>query len=198
MEITRIIFYSFSALALLSACMMVLLKNPVKALLCLALVFCAYAGLWVVLQAEFLAMILVLVYVGAIMVLFLFVVMMLDVEKVILKQRLRAYAPMGILIYLMMSFSLIYMVKSTFGAQTYLQPMNVGYSLDNLGLLLYTEYLYPLILAGVLLLLAMIAAIALTLRKRPHSKVVDLSTVSKVSKANRLRIIAMPSSREIL
>lgn len=199
MEITRIIFYSFSALALFSAAMMVLCKNPVKALLCLGLVFCAYAGLWVLLQAEFLAMILVLVYVGAIMVLFLFVVMMLDIEKSVLKEGRTFYFLLGIAAYFIMSGLLLYIVNPTlFGVEYYPEPMARSYSLNNLGLLLYTEYLYPFIIAGVLLLVAMIAAIALTLRKRPHSKkVVDLAAIQKTSKANRLRIVSMPSFREI-
>ena len=189
MEIERIIFYSFSSLALLSAGMMLMLRNPVKALLCLALVFVCNAALWLLLRAEFLSMILVLVYVGAIMVLFLFVVMMIDIESVELQKGLTRYFPLGISAYLLMSVLLLYVVGATiFGLKRYPYPDQVPYSLHTLGVALYTDYLYPLIVAGVLLLLAMIAAISLSFRKREHNKAIYPSLQMKASKANRLRL----------
>ena len=189
MEIERIIFYSFSSMALLSAGMMVMLRNPVKALLCLALVFVCNAALWLLLRAEFLSMILVLVYVGAIMVLFLFVVMMMDIESVELQKGLTRYFPLGIGAYLLMSVLLLYVVNATiFGLKRYPYPDQVPYSLKNLGVALYTDYLYPLIVAGVLLLLAMIAAISLSFRKRENNKAIHPSLQMKANKANRLRL----------
>ncbi len=189
MPIERIIFYSFCSLALLSAAMMVMLRNPVKALLCLALVFVCNAALWLLLRAEFLSMILVLVYVGAIMVLFLFVVMMIDIESVELQKGLTRYFPLGIGAYLLMSVLLLYVVNATiFGLKGYPYPDQVPYSLKNLGVALYTDYLYALIVAGVLLLLAMIAAISLSFRKRENNKAIDPSLQMKANKANRLRL----------
>jgi NADH-quinone oxidoreductase subunit J len=189
MPIERIIFYSFSLLALLSAGMMVMLRNPVKALLSLALVFVCNAGLWLLLSAEFLSMILILVYVGAIMVLFLFVVMMIDIESVELQKGLTRHLPLGIVAYLLMSVLLLYVVGSTiFGLKRYPYPHQMPYSLKNLGVALYTDYLYPLTIAGVLLLLAMIAAISLSFRKRDNNKAIDPSLQMKASKGNRLRL----------
>ncbi|MBP6104039.1 MAG: NADH-quinone oxidoreductase subunit J [Gammaproteobacteria bacterium] len=189
MPIERIIFYSFSLLALLSAGMMVMLRNPVKALLSLALVFVCHAALWLLLRAEFLSMILVLVYVGAIMVLFLFVVMMIDIESAIFQKGFTRYFPLGIGTYLLMSVLLLYVVSAnTFGLKRYPYPDQAPYSLHTLGVTLYTDYLYPLVVAGVLLLLAMIAAISLSFRKRENNKAIDPSLQIKASKANRLRL----------
>ncbi len=197
MPLENIIFYSFSVLALISAAMMVILRNPVKALLCLALVFVCNAVLWLLLRAEFLSMILILVYVGALMVLFLFVVMMIDIESTVLQRSLTRYFPLGIIAYLLMSAMLLYivhpfMVGSTYARNPHSMP---NHSLYTLGLLLYTDYLYPLVVAGVLLLVAMVAAISLSFKRKANNKAIDPSLQMKANKANRLRFATKDPSR---
>lgn len=183
MDIERAIFYGFSSLTLVSASLVVFLKNPVQAVLCLAFTFLSMVPLWLLLNAEFLSMILILVYVGAIMVLFLFVIMMVDIEIESQNTRLMRYFPIGLLVGAVMAAILIF----SLGSFENLKPGS-GFSLNELAIVLYTDYLYPLEIAGILLLSAMIAAIQLNFRRKTTKTLIKTEAQLKVSKAERLTI----------
>lgn len=195
-----IIFYSFSVLGILSAIAVILSKNSVRAVLFLVLTFFAMAGLWMTLQAEFLSIILVLVYVGAVMVLFLFVVMMLDIDSAATRGGFTRYLPLGIIVSLTFIFGLIYALFPNFGMDytSSFTEHALNYSnIKTLGELLYTEYLYPLEIAGVLLLVAMIAAISLTLRERGDTRTPNPARQVEVNKKDRLKMIKMTKETEV-
>ncbi len=191
----QLVFYGFSALLILSALMVILVKNSVKAVLFLVLCFVASAGLWMLLEAEFLAITLVLVYVGAVMVLFLFVVMMLDVNFAALRQGFNKTLPIALLVSIAFLLMLHWLVGDNhFGLQQIAEPAKHAADYSNvkeLGRVLYTEYFYPFELAAVILLVAMIAAISLTFRGKRSRKSQDIDKQVHVSKHDRLRIIKM-------
>jgi len=170
-------------------------RNPMHAVLFLVVTFISAAGIWLLLEAEFLAITLVLVYVGAVMVLFLFVVMMLDINLVQLRKDFWRWLPFGAVLAGLMAFEMIWVL----GAQeTSVGKTAVKHAADysntkELGRLIYTDYVYPFELAAVLLLVAMIAAIALTLRRRKDAKSQVVSEQIAVKKADRLRIVKMQS-----
>lgn len=200
MSFQDIIFYLFSAILIASALGVITFRNPVYSALLLVLSFITCAGLWLLLEAEFLAITLVLVYVGAVMVLFLFVVMMLDINLVKLREGFWKWFPFGGLIALVMvvEISMVLMGKY-FGldAMSNPQPHAADYSnTKELGRLIYTEYVYAFELAAVLLLIAMVSAIALTLRHREDKKVVDPAKQVSVQKKDRLRIVSMPTEKK--
>ncbi len=199
MSFEQSVFYLFSGLAIAGATNVILARNPVKAVLSLVLTFFATAVIWMLLKAEFLSVILVLVYVGAIMVLFLFVVMMLDVELASVRSRLSHYWLLGTVVAGTFVSGLIYVVgPQQFGIALVKAPNghSVDYSnIKALGTLLYSSFLYPLELAGVLLLVAMVAAISLTFRGKRLNKVIDPKHQVFVSKEDRLRIVNMPSEK---
>src|SRR6266481_3348636 len=199
MDFKQFVFYVFATLLVVAAGAVVTLRNPVKSALFLVLAFFSAAGLWLLLSAEFLAIVLVLVYVGAVMVLFLFVVMMLDVNFDRLRERWRSYIPVGwtvgILVLVEMGLVLIggYLAPASAPA-----PAAAPASFSNtrsLGLQLYTDYAYPLEIAAVLLLVAIIAAIALTHRERRESKYQNPSGQVRVRPGDRLRILKMPAEK---
>ncbi|HTQ12443.1 MAG TPA: NADH-quinone oxidoreductase subunit J [Rhizomicrobium sp.] len=172
MILQTLAFYFFSAVLLLSALMVISARNPVHSVLFLILSFFNAAGLFVLLGAEFLAMILVVVYVGAVAVLFLFVVMMLDIDFAELKRGAMQYLPLGALLGLVLAAELI-IVSGVIGAKGGPLPMAAPGALTNteaLGHVLYTDYIYYFQIAGLVLLVAMIGAIVLTLRARPGVK----------------------------
>lgn len=196
------LFFILSGMAVLSAAMMVLLNNPVRCALSLVLAFVASSGLWLLAQAEFLALVLVLVYVGAVMTLFLFVIMMLDIEKLTGKSHFVRYLPIslaiaGLLVILMIQalkpeYLAAFQVSSAAGAAI---ADNIG-NTERLGLVLYTVYAYPLEIAAVLLLIAIISAIILAHRPPRTSRVQKLQEQLAANKANRLTIVKM-SAHEI-
>jgi NADH-quinone oxidoreductase subunit J len=196
MDFTTVIFSAF-ALTLLGAGMGVILsRNPVHAALFLVLAFFTGAGLWMMLEAEFLAITLVLVYVGAVMVLFLFVVMMLNVDLDRLREGFWQHLPLGAGVALIMVAEMVLVVSSKqfskLGAD--LQPASeTASNTRDLGMQLYTHYVYPFELASVILLVAIVAAIALTLRKRKDSKHLDPAQQVLVKASDRLRIVSMRS-----
>lgn len=197
MPIMEIVFYLFGAILIASALSVVTVGNPVYAVLFLVLSFFSAACIWMLLQAEFLAIVLVLVYVGAVMVLFLFVVMMLDVSGHQKRAHFARYLPVGLLVAVAMAAQLFLLIW-TQGLKTQAMPTPypAGYShTEALGLLLYTDYLYAFEIAAVLLLVAIIAAIALTHRKRPETRYQDPSLQIKVRKEERVRLVSMPSER---
>jgi NADH-quinone oxidoreductase subunit J len=197
MELTfqQLVFYSFAALLIMSALMVILVRNSVKAVLFLVLCFVASAGLWMLLEAEFLAIALVLVYVGAVMVLFLFVVMMLDVNFAAMKQGFTRILPLALVVAVGFLWMLNWLVGDQhFGLEQIATPAAHGVEYSNvkqLGRLIYTDYFYPFELAAVLLLVAMVAAISLTFRGKRGRKSQSVNKQVKVTKSDRLRIIAM-------
>lgn len=190
MEFTSVVFYFLSAILLLSGLRVVTVRHPVHAALFLVLAFFTAAGLWVLLEAEFLAITLVLVYVGAVMVLFLFVVMMLDINIETMRADFRKYLPLAGLISGLMALEMyIVLGGQDFGLKMP-APQPADYSNTKaLGRVLYTEYAYAFELAAVILLVAIVAAIALTLRRRPGIKWRDPATQVVVKKSGRLRMV---------
>jgi NADH-quinone oxidoreductase subunit J len=189
------LFYLFSAVLLFAAFRVITARSMVHAALFLVLSFCSAAAVWLLLRAEFLAIALVLVYVGAVMVLFLFVVMMLDIStdssRVGFWQHLPLAGLIGAVIALEMALVLMGGFRFTEAAPPDPELLRLGNS-KLLGVEIYTKYLYPLQIAAVLLLVAIIAAIALTLRRRKDSRYQDPGQQVKAKKADRLRIIRMP------
>ncbi len=190
MEFTSVVFYFLSAILLLSGLRVVTVRHPVHAALFLVLAFFTAAGLWVLLEAEFLAITLVLVYVGAVMVLFLFVVMMLDINIETMRADFRKYLPLAGLISGLMALEMYVVLGGQEFGLKMPEPKAVDYSNTRaLGRVLYTEYAYAFELAAVILLVAIVAAIALTLRRRPGLKWRDPATQVVVRKADRLRMV---------
>jgi NADH-quinone oxidoreductase subunit J len=199
MLIETIIFYFFAALTVLSAVSVVTVRNPVHAALFLVLTFFSSAFIWMMLEAEFLAITLVLVYVGAVMVLFLFVVMMLDINISRLREGFIKFLPVGILLALIMFGMLYYVLTGNqFSVDSMAAPAARAADYSNtraLGQVLYTDYVFAFEIAAVILLVAIIAAIALTLRRRPGTRYQNPSEQMKVQKKDRLRIIKMEAEK---
>ena len=194
-----ILFYVFAAIMFGAALGVVFSRNPVHAVMFLVLTFFNAAVLWLMAEAEFLAIVLVLVYVGAVMVLFLFVVMMLEVDVEAAKRGLTRYAPLGIGIALLMAVELIQVIwlrsQASEGTSGFV-PTPEGYSNTKaLGAVLYTEYVYAFEIAAVILLLAIVAAITLTMRKRPGLKVQDIASQVAVRAKDRSRVVKMDSEK---
>lgn len=193
--IEQIVFYLFGGILLLSASMVVVVRNPIHAALFLVLSFFASAAIWLLLHAEFLAIALVLVYVGAVMVLFLFVVMMLDINIVTVRDGFARYLPVGIVVAVLMVTAMGLVVGSDyFMSETYMAIKSVGADYSNtreLGLTLYTEYLYQFEIAGAILLVAIIAAISLSMSKAKITKVKQPEEQLSVTKRDRLRVVKM-------
>ena len=194
MDNTTALFYVFSAVLLFAAFRVITARSPVYAALYLVLAFFSASCVWVLLRAEFLAIALVLVYVGAVMVLFLFVVMMLDIDVGALRAGFWKHFPVaalvGVVIALEMAAVLLPGFRLTDAPIADAAALKLG-NTKMLGIEVYTRYLYPLQIAAVLLLVAIIAAIALTLRARKDSKRIDPSEQIKAKKADRLRIVQM-------
>ena len=193
MSFEQFVFYVFAAAMLGSALMVITLRNPVHAALSLVLTFFSGAALWLLLEAEFLAITLVLVYVGAVMVLFLFVVMMLDINLAKMQEGFVKLLPLGVLLALLVVGMMVYVVgPGNFGLERFADPAPHGADYSNtreLGRILYTVYVYPFEIAAAILLVAIIAAISLALRKRPMTKHQDPDLQIAVRKEDRLRIV---------
>ncbi|WP_374266597.1 NADH-quinone oxidoreductase subunit J [Zoogloea sp.] len=199
MDFQTVIFYFFSTILVLASLRVITARNPVHAALFLVLAFFTAGGIWMLLHAEFLAIALVLVYVGAVMVLFLFVVMMLDINLERIRQGFWSYLPVGALIGVLMVVEMVMVLGGRyFGLEGMPQPSDVpaGYSnTKELGRLIYTDYVYPFELASIVLLVAMIAAVALTLRKRNNVKKVDPAQQVAVKRDDRVRIVRMNTEK---
>ena len=192
------LFYIFAAILVFAAVRVVTSRNPVHAVLWLVLAFFTAAAHWLMLQAEFLAIVLVLVYVGAVMVLFLFVVMMLDVNFDSMRTQFKSYVPVGAtvgaLVLIEMALTLIGGRVSA-GSVPTAAGAGAGGNTKALGSLVYTDYVYPFEIAAVVLLVAIIAAIALTHRTRRDSKYQKPGDQVKVRPRDRLRVLQMPSEK---
>ena len=194
-----VVFYLFAAMTVLAALRVITARNPVHAALFLVLAFCSMSGIWMMLEAEFLAIALVLVYVGAVMVLFLFVVMMLDINLVQLREGFWRWFPFGAALAVIMVFQMYLVLgnRQTAETGTSLSRHAAGYSnTKELGRLIYTDYVYPFELAAVLLLVAIVAAIALTLRRRRNVKSQNVADQVAVRREDRVRIVSVPSEKK--
>jgi NADH-quinone oxidoreductase subunit J len=193
------VFWFFAVILVIAAICVITARNPVHSALFLVLSFFTAAALWILLRAEFLAIALVLVYVGAVMVLFLFVIMMLDINLDRLREGFWSYLPLGASVGIVMVLEMaVVLGGSYFGLQVLPAPKDPGAGYSNtkeLGRLLYTDYAYPFELAAVLLLVAIIAAIALTLRKRKDTKYQDPAAQVAVRKEDRIRLVSMPPEK---
>ncbi|MGQ0657824.1 MAG: NADH-quinone oxidoreductase subunit J [Chromatiales bacterium] len=193
------IFWMLAALLLFAGTMVITVRNPVHAVLFLVLAFVASSGLWLLLEAEFLAIALVLVYVGAVMVLFLFVVMMLDVNITQLREGFARYLPVGAAVALLTVVAMSLVVgPHHFGLEQFAAPPRraAGYSnTAELGRALYTDYLYPFEIAAVVLLVAIIAAIALTMRGIRQGKTPKPEDQVSVRRSERVRLVKMPAEK---
>jgi len=195
MDVQSALFYAFSAVLLFAALRVITSRNPVHAALFLVLAFFQASGIWMLLKAEFLSITLVLVYVGAVMVLFLFVVMMIDVNMDKLRQGFWSHFPLAASIGAVLALELASVLMGGFRSSV---PVDLvaapGTPISNtkeLGVALYTDYLYPLEIAAVLLLVAIIAAIALTMRERKDSKLQNPAEQINTKPADRLRLVKM-------
>ena len=198
MDVKTGLFYLFSAVLLFAAFRVITARNPVYAALYLVLAFFQASAIWLLLRAEFLAIALVLVYVGAVMVLFLFVVMMLDINVDALRQGFWKHFPLAAAVGALIALEMAAVLMGGFRLSAPKSPLATGPDTSNtleLGKLLYTDYLYPLEIAAVILLVAMFAAIALTLRARKDSKYVNPADQVRVKARDRVRIVQMPVTR---
>jgi NADH-quinone oxidoreductase subunit J len=188
-------FYVFAAILVFAGLRVITTRNPVHAALWLVLSFFTSGAIWLMLQAEFLAIALVLVYVGAVMVLFLFVVMMLDVNFDSLRKQFRSYLPQGVIVGALVLFEMALVVLSSAIGGSEAPPLPTGSNTRALGQVLYVDYVYPFEIAAVVLLVAIIAAIALTHRKRKATRYQDPALQAKVRREDRVRIVQMPAEK---
>ena len=199
-EFATVVFYVFSAIMLFAASRVISVKNPVHAALFLVLAFFSASALWMLLKAEFLAIALVLVYVGAVMVLFLFVVMMLDINVEELRKQFRSYLPVGLLVGAAVLVEMVLLLSLSFGKKVGTTGSTNAVVIDGsntkaLGIELFTKYIYAVEIAGVLLLVAIVAAIALTLRDRRETRYQNPGEQVLVKRNDRLRILKIASEK---
>ena len=195
MTIEKGIFYFFAIIMIYAAVRVITIRNPVHAALHLVLAFFASAALWMLMEAEFLSITLVLVYVGAVMVLFLFVVMMLDINIAEIREGFVNYLPVGFMIGLVILLEMGMVVgPEFFGLENYSSPQRHAADYSNtaeLGRVLYTVYVYPFEIAAAILLVAIVAAISLTMRRRPEAKKQTPGKQVQVKASDRLRVVKM-------
>ncbi|MDP6391648.1 MAG: NADH-quinone oxidoreductase subunit J [Arenicellales bacterium] len=200
MNFLLIVFFVFAAILVGASALVVTVRNPVKAALYLVLAFFSAACIWLTLEAEFLAITLVLVYVGAVMVLFLFVIMMLDIDLAQMRAGFVRYLPLGLLVGVAMAGELVLVVLAgEFDLDTVPRPGGHDAQYSNtreLGRVIYTDYVFAFEVAALILLVAIVAAITLTLRRRPETRYQRPQQQVRVRKEDRLRIVQMPSAGE--
>jgi len=190
------IFYALAAVLLLSGLRVITARNPVHGALFLVLAFFTAAGLWLLLRAEFLAIALVVVYVGAVMVLFLFVVMMLDINIERVREGFWRNLPLALVVGIIMVWEMVTVLAYRYWG-TAPRQLPAGYSnTKELGRQLYTDYAFAFEVAAVILLVAIIAAIALTLRRRKDTRSQDVSEQVRARPSERVRLVSMPSEKE--
>jgi len=194
LEPKTLLFYIFSAILVIAALRVITARNPVHAALFLVLSFFTAAGIWMLLHAEFLAILLVLVYVGAVMVLFLFVVMMLDLDLDLMRKGFKQFMPVASLVGAVIVAEMsIVLIRGFIGTAQPVQNLSPEVAANNtkaLGTLLYTEYLFSFEVAGVILLVAIIASVALTLRRRKDTKTQDIAEQIRTRKEDRVRMVS--------
>jgi NADH-quinone oxidoreductase subunit J len=195
MNFESLVFFVFAAIMVFAALRVITARNPVHAILWLVLSFFTAAGIWLLLRAEFLAIALVLVYVGAVMVLFLFVVMMLDVNFDALRKHFASYLPVGVTVGVLIIAQMILLLYNTTRGVAAAPPATAP-NTRALGRLLYVDYVYPFEIAAVILLVAIIAAIALTFRRRRSTKYQDPASQVKVRRRDRVRLLDLPIEKK--
>lgn len=197
--IHQVVFFVFAIMTIASAVMVIILRNPVYSALNLVLTFVSSAVLWMLLQAEFLALVLIFVYVGAVMTLFLFVVMMINIDKVVIRERFVRFLPLGILVMVVLLGLLFLAFGPKHFAFSSLLPTHYGPNYSNtsvMGTLLFTDFLYPFEIAAVLLLVAIIAAISLAFHGRKlDTKAQQIDLQHQAKKVDRLRIVKMKTEK---
>ena len=198
--VTGLLFYTFAAILIVAALGVIASRNPVHSALFLVLAFVQSSALWLLIEAEFLAITLVLVYVGAVMVLFLFVVMMLDINTEELRKGFTKYLPLGAVVALIVVLEIGHVIWFKSQGLRFLttpegQPADYS-NTKELGAVLYTEHVYAFEIAAVILLLAIVAAITLTMRKRPGLKLQDIGKQVAVRSQDRVRIVKVEPSKE--
>ncbi|PKO82140.1 MAG: NADH-quinone oxidoreductase subunit J [Betaproteobacteria bacterium HGW-Betaproteobacteria-13] len=200
MEFKTFVFYFLATILVFAALKVITARNPVHAALYLVLAFFNAGGIWLLLHAEFLAITLVMVYVGAVMVLFLFVVMMLDINLERLRQGFWSYLPVGALIGVLLVIEMAMVLGGQyFGLDAMPVPPEPQAGFSNtreLGRVLYTDYVYPFELASLVLLVAMVAAVSLTLRKRKNTKYIDPALQVSVKREGRVELVKMQAEKE--
>ena len=200
MEFKTFVFYFLAVIMVLAALRVITARNPVHAALYLVLVFFNAGGIWLLLQAEFLAITLVMVYVGAVMVLFLFVVMMLDINVDRLREGFWGYLPVGALVGVLMLVEMVMILGGPyFGLESMPAPPAAAETFSNtreLGRVLYTDYVYAFELASLVLLVAMVAAVALTLRKRKGLKYIPPSEQVSVKREGRVELVKLQAEKQ--
>ena len=200
MGFEKFLFYLFAGILVFAALRVITVRNPVHAVLFLVLAFFNSAALWLLLEAEFLAIVLVLVYVGAVMVLFLFVVMMLDINMAPLREGFIKYLPLGAAVSLLIALEVGLVVSAGyFDLGAFAEPAAhpAGYSnTKELGGVLYTFYVYPFEIAAMILLVAIVAAISLTLRRRPGTKHQDPALQVQVNRNDRIDLVKMAAEKK--
>ena len=202
MGFEKFLFYLFAAILVFAAVRVITVRNPVHAVLFLVLAFFTSSALWLLLEAEFLAITLVLVYVGAVMVLFLFVVMMLDINVAPLREGFTRYLPVGVVVAMVIILEMGVLLTSDsgfFSADRFPAPLPKPADFSNteqLGQVLYTAYIYPFEIAASILLVAIVAAIALTLRQRPETKYQQPSRQVNVDRRDRVRLVKMAAEKD--
>ncbi|HQZ01046.1 MAG TPA: NADH-quinone oxidoreductase subunit J [Thauera sp.] len=200
MEFKTFVFYILAAIMVFAALRVITARNPVQAALFLVLTFFNAGGIWLLLEAEFLAITLVMVYVGAVMVLFLFVVMMLDINLDRIREGFWSYLPVGALVGILLLVEMVMVLGgSYFGLDAMPVPPAAGEGFSNtreLGRVLYTDYVYPFELASMVLLVAMVAAVTLTLRKRKGIKTQKPSEQVAVKREDRVELLRMQAEKE--
>ena len=188
-------FYGFSTILVIAALLVITAKNPVHAALFLVLSFFSASGIWMLLKAEFLSIALILVYVGAVMVLFLFVVMMMDLDTAHLRNQFKQHMPLAVLVgAIIVAEMTIVLVRGFVGTKTPVAPLDPASEANNtltLGKLIYGDYVFAFEIAGVILLVAIVAAVALTLRRRKDNKTQDVPTQIRTRREDRVRIVSM-------
>ena len=198
MEFKTVLFYAFSTILVLSALCVVTVRNPVHAALFLVLSFFTSAAIWILLKAEFLAVVLVLVYVGAVMVLFLFVVMMVDIDLDKIRSGIKGSAWVAVPVGLLIVFEMSAVMMRGFWAPDTQPPVSAAHigSTRELGKIIFTQYIYAFEIAAAILLVAIIAAVALTLRRRADSYYSDPLAAVKVKRSDRIRIVSMKAESD--
>lgn len=197
--IYQVVFFIFAAILIAAAVMVIAMRNPVYSILSLVLAFFASAVLWMMMQAEFLALVLIFVYVGAVMTLFLFVVMMLNIDLSNVREKFVRYLPIGILVMLVLIASMVVVILPKHLGITAASLTSVPSDFSNvtaMGMTLYTHFLYPFEIAAVILLVAIIAAITLAFHgRKPNTKSQRIMQQLDVKKSDRLRIVKMKADK---
>ncbi|MDR1646919.1 MAG: NADH-quinone oxidoreductase subunit J [Zoogloeaceae bacterium] len=196
MNFTDFVFFVLAAILIIAALRVITARNPVHAVLNLILALFSAGGIWILLEAEFLAMVLVMVYIGAVMVLFLFVVMMLDIDQDRLRQGFWRYLPLGVVMGFIIVLELGLVLSNRYFLEMPVAPAPDISNTRLLGALLASEYVYPFELAAVVLLVALVGAVVLTFRGRKNGHHGDPAAQIRVRAADRLRIVQMPVEKD--